>query len=470
LKNGFDVSDEDLGLSDPSEGPEGTIRWHYRGETVAKRAESKRNEYAGLEEKPVILVVDDDSRLCDSLAALLRVVGYDVVNVYSGFEALAAAELRVFDAAVIDIELPDVDGTEVLKGLLEADPELGTLILSGNATLECAIESLNLGADAFVMKPADPDVLLEKLVKVARLKRLHRGSTDSEASYRALFENIGDGAFQSDLEGNYTAINRAGAEILGFEEPGRLIDGRLKAWETYSSRDEYDALMMRTIRDGEVRQALRRFRKRNGTLGWLETTLRARRGAGGRVVGFEGIFRDVTDRIRYQEMLEALYALWADLGEAKGVEEIGGLTLDFLRAILEIEMGGFVVVNGDVITWMGVESGGRESRELPVSRQRVILRAVRTGEVQMVSDTRQDRDCDSFWVDGEGVLSLLVVPIKMSDEVVSVIEIGGARPHAFSDEDRKLVEIVGEHVRSALDRLVKSKFDARLNLRLSDFK
>jgi PAS domain S-box-containing protein len=440
LENRFDVRDEDRGLSDPSEGPEGTTGWHYRGEAVANRADSKRDEDAGPGEKLVILVADDDRRLCDSLAALLRVVGYDVVNVYSGFEAL-----------------------------LEADPELGTLILSGKATLEGAIESLNLGADAFVLKPADPDVLLEKLAKVARQKRLHRGFNDSDARYRDLFENIGDGAFQSDHEGNYTAMNRAGAEILGFEGPGRVLDGRLKAWETYSSRDEYEALMMKALREGEVRQALRRFRKRNGALGWLETTLRTRRGAGGRVVGFEGIFRDVTDRIRYQEMLEALYALWADLGEAKGVEEIGGLTLDFLRAILEIDIGGFVVVNGDVITWMGVESDGRDSRELPVSRQRLILRAVRTGEIQMVHD-RLDRDYDSFLADGEGVLSLLVVPIKMSDEVVSVIEIGSTRPHAFSDEDRKLVEIVGEHVRSALDRLVQSKFDARLNLRLSDFK
>jgi GAF domain-containing protein len=88
----------------------------------------------------------------------------------------------------------------------------------------------------------------------------------------------------------------------------------------------------------------------------------------------------------------------------------------------------------------------------------------------MVHDTRQDRDCTSIWVEGEGVLSMLVVPVKLGDEVVSVIEIGSARPHAFSDEDRKLVEIVGEHVRSALDRLVQSKFDTRLNLRLSDFK
>lgn len=470
MENRLDVRDEDRGLSDPSEGPEGTTGWHYRGESVAKHADSKRDEYAGLGEKMVILVVDDDRRLCDSLAALLRVVGYDVVNVYSGFEALAAAEIRGFDAAVIDIELPDIDGTEVLRMLLEADPELGTMILSGKATLEGAIESLNLGADAFVLKPADPDVLLAKLAKVARLKRLHRGFTDSEARYRDLFENIGDGAFQSDHEGNYTAMNRAGAEILGFEGPGRVLDGRLKAWETYSSRDEYEALMMRALREGEVRQALRRFRKRNGALGWLETTLRTRRGAGGRVVGFEGIFRDVTDRIRYQEMLEALYALWADLGEAKAVEEIGGLTLDFLRGILEIDMGGFVVVNGDVITWMGVESEGRESRELPVSRQRLILRAVRTGEVQMVLDTRLDRDCASIRVEGEGVLSLLVVPVKLGDEVVAVIEIGSARPHAFSDEDRKLIEIVGEHVRSTLDRLVQSKFDARLNLRLSDFK
>jgi CheY-like chemotaxis protein len=253
---------------DLAETPEGQA-WRYRGEAVVSRADqSKRDGEISHGGRLAILLVDDDRRLCDSLAALLSVVGYDVVNVYEGLEALAAAGIRPFDAAIIDISLPDVGGAEVLRRLREADPEMGTLVLSGAETLGDVIESLNMGADAFALKPSNPEVLLSKVGKVARLGRLQRGLGGPEAGFGDLFENIGDGVFRSDL-------NRAGAGILGFDGPEGLLYGRLKAWEIFSSREEYEALMMGVLDEGEARRVLSRFRKRDGDLGWLSRPGRA---------------------------------------------------------------------------------------------------------------------------------------------------------------------------------------------------
>ncbi len=453
--------------SDLAEPPEGQM-WSYHREAAVGRADpAERDGVFSRGGRLAVLLVDDDRRLCDSLAALLRVVGYDVVNVYEGLEALAAAGIRPFDAAIIDIGLPDVDGVEVLRNLHEADPEMGTLVLAGAETLGDAIESLDMGADAFALMPSDPEVLLSKVGKVARLGRLQRGLDGREAGFGDLFENIGDGVFRSDLEGNFTAMNRAGAEILGFERPEGLLYGRLRAWEVYSSREEYEALVMRVLEEGEARRVLSRFRKRDGDLGWLETTFKTREDADGAVIGFEGVFRDVTDRIRYQETLEALYGLCADLAEVKAVDEVGGLTIEFLSATLGIDRGGFAVVDGDVITWMG-RTGERELRELPPGGQHLVSRAVYTGKTQMIRDTQSDRD--HFQEDvGEGIRSVLVVPVKRDGEVVASIDVGSSKPNAFTDEDVELVEFVGGHIASAMDRLVRIRFGLRPSTNLADY-
>lgn len=403
-----------------------------------------------------VLIVDDDISLCDSLAALLRVVEYDVVNVYTAEDALEAAWSEEFNAAILDVNLPDRGGLEVLEKLRE-NPEMAILMLSGSVTLEQAVEALNRGADAFVIKPAKPEVLLSNLTKAIRLKGLEKELKVSEARYRELFENIGDGVFQLDMEGNYTAINRAGAEIFGFSSPDDVLHGRLKFWDTHASRDASDEFLEQVMGEGEVVRVLRRFRALNGSLGWLETTVRTRLDERGKVTGFEGIFRDITDRIRYQEMLEALYCLWEDLGDVTTIEEIGSLTLKFVSVMLEIDEGGFNIIEGTVLRQACEGIGGVEPKERPLKGKSIAAEAARTGESVLKPNSK----------DGEE--SKLAVPVKVRDKVVAVIEIGRRAAGAFSEDDRKLVEIIAECVGSVIGRLISSKFGLKPDYNLRDY-
>ena len=417
-----------------------------------------------------VLVVDDDRGFCDRLSSLLRVVDYNVVNVYSGEDAIHAANEYLFDAALIEINLPDMDGVEVLRRLRGDDPGLGAVMMSEVATLEQTIGSLNGGADAFILKPAKPDVLLSRLSNVIRIKRLEMELRQSEANYRELFENIGDGAFQTNLQGDYTVVNRAAAEILGFDGPEAVVNGGLKVWDTYMSHNEMEVLHMKVIEEGQVSRALRRFRRRNGSLGWLETTIKTRRGAAAAVIGFEGIFRDVTDSIRYQEILESLYGLWADLEYVDTVDQVGAMTIEFLGVMLEAEFGSFMVVEGDTLRRVGKGVSEYEAPHQPLRGTSIASKVARTGIARIVSDTR-------FYVEGppmsgkgdEEVRSIVAVPVKIGDGVVAVIEIGSTKPVAYSEEDSKLMEIIAEHIGSALDRLIKTKFGLRTNLKLRDF-
>jgi DNA-binding NtrC family response regulator len=112
-----------------------------------------------------ILVVDDDAGVRKTLSSILCEQGYLVETVENGKQALGATEKEYFDAALIDIELPDMKGTELLLRLKERQPKIVKIIITGFPSLENAIKAVNEGADGYVLKPFDVGKLLETIRK-----------------------------------------------------------------------------------------------------------------------------------------------------------------------------------------------------------------------------------------------------------------------------------------------------------------
>ena len=113
-----------------------------------------------------VLIVDDDEAIIKSLKNLLESEGYMVETASTGVEALEKTEENVYDLALLDIRLPDIQGTELLAEMHEETPRMMKIMFTGHASLDNAIESLNLGADAYLTKPARP----EELIKVVKEK------------------------------------------------------------------------------------------------------------------------------------------------------------------------------------------------------------------------------------------------------------------------------------------------------------
>ena len=126
--------------------------------------------------KKSILIVDDDKAILKSFKAILQAEGYDVDTAETGQEALEKTEERFHNLALLDIKLPDIQGTELLVEMHEYMPRMMKIMITGHATLENAVESLNLGADAYVMKPVKPEELLrvvgEKLKEQEEAERM----------------------------------------------------------------------------------------------------------------------------------------------------------------------------------------------------------------------------------------------------------------------------------------------------------
>ena len=117
-----------------------------------------------------VLLVDDEVDFVDVLAERLEARGLSVQKTNSGEDALAAAERTVFDAIVLDMAMPGMDGIETLEGLLEINPDLQVILLTGRATLEQAVAAIRLGALDLLEKPADIDTLVSK-IEMAATKR-----------------------------------------------------------------------------------------------------------------------------------------------------------------------------------------------------------------------------------------------------------------------------------------------------------
>ncbi len=116
------------------------------------------------EQKRRILIVDDDQAILKSLGDYLSLKGYSVETAKTGKEAIEKSKNQFFNLAVLDIKLPDIEGTELLTRMHETEPRMIRIMLTGFPNMTNAVESLNKRADAYVVKPVEPEKLL-KLVE-----------------------------------------------------------------------------------------------------------------------------------------------------------------------------------------------------------------------------------------------------------------------------------------------------------------
>jgi len=122
-----------------------------------------------------ILVVDDDENIRKVLTAILEDEGYIVESVGTAKKAIVKTGKKFYNLGLIDIRLPDMEGIELLTRMKDTTPKMRKIIITGYPTLQNAVEAVNRGADAYVIKPFDVKKVLktieEELIKQQEEKR-----------------------------------------------------------------------------------------------------------------------------------------------------------------------------------------------------------------------------------------------------------------------------------------------------------
>jgi len=134
-----------------------------------------------------VLLVDDEEQFLQVLSERLTNRGLHVVSVTSGEEAIAMVENKTFDAVVVDLAMPGIDGIETTKQIKEKRPDLEIIILTGHATVKAGIEAMKLGAEDFLEKPVDLNVLLERISN-AKNKRMDSMEKKSENDMKQILK------------------------------------------------------------------------------------------------------------------------------------------------------------------------------------------------------------------------------------------------------------------------------------------
>lgn len=114
-----------------------------------------------MEQKGSILIVDDDPSIRKVMAAILEEKGYKVDTAETGKIAIQKTKTKFYNLALLDIRLPDMEGTELLTQMKQTTPPMIKIMVTGYPSLQNAVEALNKGAHAFIIKPLNIDQALK---------------------------------------------------------------------------------------------------------------------------------------------------------------------------------------------------------------------------------------------------------------------------------------------------------------------
>jgi DNA-binding response OmpR family regulator len=143
------------------------------------------NGSAGTTSRPRILVVDDEPNIRTALTRLFRLKGFDAGEAASGPDALATLRNKAYELMIVDLNLPGMDGTEVMRQARLLDPDLRMIVLTGHPSLDSAIAAIRLEAVDYLQKPAS-------LTEIARVAERALQSRAEELRRRQLLQVIGE--------------------------------------------------------------------------------------------------------------------------------------------------------------------------------------------------------------------------------------------------------------------------------------
>jgi DNA-binding response OmpR family regulator len=130
--------------------------------------------------KAKVLLVDDEEDFIKTLSERLEARGLQVTAATRGLDAVNLVEEKEFDAIILDLAMPGMDGLETLRRMRERNPTAEIIILTGHGSIKTSIEAMKLGAEDYLEKPVDIKELMSKIsiAKDKHIKILERQSQD----------------------------------------------------------------------------------------------------------------------------------------------------------------------------------------------------------------------------------------------------------------------------------------------------
>lgn len=306
----------------------------WLGARFSPRIDERHGEVADTSDNSgsKVLVVDDEVRMRSSVGDLLQAYGHQCELAAGGEEALGLLSAGSIDLMLLDLNMPGIDGYQVMREVRENYPDTDVIVVSGETTFESATEALRCGAQDFLRKPYAPEELIRIVSNTMRKRCLERDIRDmnrcleaSEHRYRFIVNNSPDIIYMLDNRGRFVFLNDRIKTILGYETDELLG----KHYSEFVHKDDIDKAMYvfderrtgtRASHNIEFRLLCkgsslpyRYFESRSITIELSAMGVYAEQEADQKeeFVGTYGVVRDISERKRAEEVIN--FQLYHDL-------------------------------------------------------------------------------------------------------------------------------------------------------------
>ncbi len=255
-------------------------------------------------EKIKILCIEDDENQRKQLSRDLRARGFSVTPAKSGRTGLTLFENRRFDAVLCDLNMPGIDGLQVLDRVKRKDPEIPVVILTAHGAVSHAVKAIKKGAHHFILKPLEIDEIVVTITQAIEQSQLQKKFAESQAMLRMVAENIPDIIYSLNIRGEFVSISPAAEPVLGYKPLERI---GTSVFEIIHPDDipRIKEMFSESVKTGKPRVKLLKMRMitRSGDVKHFEVS-RKLVFEKGRVVRFDGTARDITESMYLEKQLE----------------------------------------------------------------------------------------------------------------------------------------------------------------------
>ena len=297
-----------------------------------------------------ILVAEDHAGQLETMTALLREEGYDVVGCQTAAETISQAQQQRFDIAVIDLQLPDQQGISVIEQLRINNRTLQIIINTGFSSLDTAKEAINLGVAAYIEKGSDPKELLHQIDR-AMLNRLDQYAgeleqavaertaslQDREEQFRQLVEHIHEVFWLSTPDRRHILFVSPAYEAIWGRSCQSLLDNPLTFQDSIHPDDRLHVLQ--SFAGELLAECAHEYRilRPDDSIRWIGERAFPIKNAEGQVYRLAGLSEDITDRKKAEA---ALRDTQQKLHQSQKMEAIGtlagGIAHDFNNILASI--------------------------------------------------------------------------------------------------------------------------------------
>ncbi|HLX22694.1 MAG TPA: EAL domain-containing protein [Usitatibacter sp.] len=419
------------------------------------------------------MAADDENTTRALTRAVLESSGFRVVEARDGNEALEVFERDNPDLVLLDVEMPGLDGLEVLRSLRNASRarDVPVVMATGLGDVDSISSAYSAGATDFISKPINWALLPHRLRYILRSSRVTRDLAESEEKFRLITESSADFIALLDLEGRRLYSSPSYRAFFGTDLAGSDSFREIHPDDLETIRNTF----RETVESGVGRAAKFRWILPDRSLRYLESKGSVIRDETGKVSRVVVVSTDVTERTLQQEKIERLNRITSVLGDINSaivrIRDRGELLAEACR--IAVDEGHFAfawagLVDAETqailpVAWTGNEQGflgvAKFSAREDVPEGNTLSGRVVRGKRPVVSN---DIEKDAVVRHGKlalarGFRSVVGLPLMVGDTAVGLLVLYSLVPGYFDDEEMRLLEELAGDISFGLDHIEKER-------------